>query len=129
VSLQKRRGVFCSRLVRLTVGETAPRGAHLENLVLSDLLAWRDATTDEAAILCWRTTAGDEVDFVIEKDGFLLPIEVKATLRPSLADTRSLKLFRTEYRDRARAALLLHAGRDITWLADGILAAPWWRVI
>ena len=45
--------------------------------------------------------------------------------RPSLADIKALKLFRHEYSDRARAGLLLHAGSEIAWLADGILAAPW----
>ncbi|HEY6320903.1 MAG TPA: hypothetical protein VJA16_05025 [Thermoanaerobaculia bacterium] len=41
---------------------------------------------------------------------------------------RSLKLFRQEYADRARPGLLLHTGTEIAWLADGVLAAPWWRV-
>jgi hypothetical protein len=96
--------------------------------VLQDLLAWRDSSPVEAEILCWRTVAGDEVDFVIEQDGMLLPIEVKTGRRPSLADVRSLKLFRQEYADRVRPGLLLHTGSEIAWLADGVLAAPWWRV-
>ncbi|HVT18773.1 MAG TPA: ATP-binding protein [Thermoanaerobaculia bacterium] len=110
-------------------GESEPRGAHLENIVLADLLAWRESTREGAEILYWRTTAGDEVDFVIEKNGLLLPIEVKAALRPSLADTRSLQLFRREYGDHTRTGLLLHAGSELVWLADGILAAPWWKVV
>jgi uncharacterized protein len=110
-------------------GESEPRGAHLENLVLSDLLAWRDSALEGAEILYWRTTTGEEVDFVVEKNGQLLPIEVKATRRPSMADIQALKLFRREYADRTRAGLLLHAGSQITWLAEGILAAPWWRVV
>ena len=39
-----------------------PVGAHLENLVLSDLLAWRDARVDRAELGYWRTTIGDEID-------------------------------------------------------------------
>jgi hypothetical protein len=46
-----------------------------------------------------------------------------------LADARGLQPFRDEYGRAALAALLLHDGHEITWLADGILAAPWWRVI
>ncbi|HEY6320657.1 MAG TPA: ATP-binding protein [Thermoanaerobaculia bacterium] len=110
-------------------GEGEPRGAHLENLVLADLLAWRDSALDAAEILYWRTTAGDEVDLVIEKDGMLLPIEVKAGSRVSVADIQALKLFRQEYPDRTRAGLLVHAGSEIAWVADGILAVPWWKVI
>ena len=64
-------------------GETKPQGAHLESLVLQDLLAWRDSSPMEAEILYWRTVAGDaEVDFVIEQDGMLLPIEVKTRAPP-----------------------------------------------
>lgn len=39
-------------------GLTAPAGAHLENLVLNDLLCWRDARTERAEILYWRTATG-----------------------------------------------------------------------
>jgi predicted AAA+ superfamily ATPase len=110
-------------------GETAPRGAHLEDLVLCDLLTWRDATVDAPDLLYWRTVGGDEVDLVVDWKGELLPIEVKATSRPRLADAKSLRLFRDEYRDRARAGLLLHAGSELAWLAEGVLAAPWWKVL
>ena len=62
-----------------------PDGVHLENLVLHDLLAWRDARLDRAEVFYWRTAIGEEVDFVIEAGGRLLPIEVKATGRPRLS--------------------------------------------
>ncbi|HWM93718.1 MAG TPA: ATP-binding protein [Thermoanaerobaculia bacterium] len=110
-------------------GESEPRGAHLENLVLSDLLAWRDTQVPRPEILHWRTTAGKEVDFVIEWRGRLLPVEVKASDKPRLTDARALTLFRSEYPDLARTGLLLHTGPEIEWIADGVLAAPWWRVI
>ena len=110
-------------------GESGPRGAHLEHLVLQHLLAWRDAQLRRAEILHWRTTAGEEVDFVIETGDTLLPVEVKATTRPRLRDVRHLKAFRDEYGGRARAGLLLHAGDAIEWLAPHALAAPWWRVL
>jgi uncharacterized protein len=110
-------------------GEDEPRGAHLENLILTDLVAWRDAAVEAPEILFWRTTAGEEVDFVIEHKGQLLPVEVKASSRPRLADARSLQLFREEYPDRARTGLLLHTGNELSWLAEGVLAAPWWSVI
>jgi hypothetical protein len=28
-----------------------------------------------------------------------------------------------------RVGLLLHTGFQVEWLAPGILAAPWWRVL
>ena len=77
----------------------------------------------------WRTTIGEEVDFVIEAGGKLLPIEVKASPSPRLADCAHLRSFRAEYGNKARAGLLLHTGSSIEWLSPDVLAAPWWRVI
>lgn len=110
-------------------GGGEPTGAHLENLILHDLLAWRDARLARAELHYWRTATGEEVDFVIETDAGLLPIEVKATARPRLADATHLRSFRAEYGNSARAGLLLHTGTDITWLAPDVLAVPWWRVL
>ena len=106
-----------------------PGGAHLENLVLHDLLAWRDARVERAELGYWRTSIGEEVDFVIEAGGKLLPIEVKSTTRPRLSDATHLRTFRTEYGKKARAGLLLHAGNTLEWLAPDVLAVPWWKVL
>jgi len=111
------------------LGPSAPAGAHLENLVLHDLLAWRDARADRVELAYWRTTIGEEVDFVIEAGGKLLPIEVKATAKPRLADCAHLRTFRQEYGRKARAGLLLHNGRTVEWLTPDVLAVPWWRVV
>ena len=66
---------------------------------------------------------------MVEAGDTLLPIEVKATARPRVPDARHLASFREQYGDRSRAALLLHTGETVEWLAPGILAAPWWRVL
>ena len=110
-------------------GGVEPGGAHLENVVLLDLLAWRDARLDRAELLYWRTATGEEVDIVIEAGGRLLPVEVKTTSRPRLRDAAHLRSFRAEYGETARAGLLLHAGGTVDWIAPGVLAAPWWRVL
>ena len=104
-------------------------GAYLENLVLQDLLVWRDARLDRAEILYWRTAGGEEVDFVIETGDRLLPVEVKATSRPRLGAAAHLRTFRAEYGEQARAGLLLHTGPALEWLAPDVLAAPWWKVL
>lgn len=109
-------------------GDAEPGGAVLENLVLGDLLAWRDARLERAELAYWRTASGEEVDFVVEAAGRLLPIEVKAGTRPRLADATHLRSFRAEYGKMARAGLLLHTGSTLEWLAPDVLAAPWWKV-
>lgn len=110
-------------------GGAEPGGSHFENVVLQDLLVWRDARLDQADLFYWRTTVGDEVDLVIEAGDRLLPIEVKSSGRPRHRDARHLRTFRTEYGSKARAGLLLHTGKTLEWLAPDVLAAPWWRVL
>ena len=103
-------------------------GAHLENLVLLDLLVWRDGQAPAPEVFYWRTTTDREVDFVIEANDRLLAIEVKAG-PARYADTTGLRLFRAEYADRFAGGLLLHGGAETQWMSDGILAAPWWRIL
>ncbi|MYD88582.1 MAG: DUF4143 domain-containing protein [Acidobacteria bacterium] len=110
-------------------GADTVSGEHLENLVLADLLVWRDGQAPAPDVLFWRTTTDREVDFVIETGDRLLAVEVKAAPIPGLADTRGLRLFREEYRDRFAGGLLLHGGSGTQWMAEGVLAVPWWRVV
>jgi len=115
--------------IALHLAGAEPQGCHLENLVLQDLLAWRDARVARAELGYWRTTLGEEVDVVIEAGGKLLPIEIKVTASPRLADCAHLRSFRAEYGSQARAGLLLHTGTSVEWLTPDVLAVPWWRVI
>lgn len=117
-------------LAMALANETTPRGEHLENLILMDLLAWREGELSMPEILYWRTVSGQEVDFVIEAGPErLLPIEVKATTRPSTKDIAGLRTFMEEYEDRVPGALLLHGGEETFWISPRVLAAPWWQVV
>jgi uncharacterized protein len=109
-------------------GETEPRGAHLENLVLGDLLAWAAVAQPRPQLAHWRTSTGAEVDFVIESPGSLLPIEVKAAERIRPDDARHLRTFLGDYR-QATGGLLLYTGDRVITLDRGIVAAPWYRVV
>jgi uncharacterized protein len=106
-----------------------PSGAHLENIVCTDLLAWRELDSARPSILYWRTASGDEVDFIIERNGKLLGIEVKATTNPGYNDTKGLRVFLEEYGDDALGGVLLYGGNRTFWISERVLAVPWWKVI
>lgn len=110
-------------------GAPEPTGPHLENLVFQELRSWAAASSRRADLFFWRTTVGEEVDFVIETDGRLLPVAVEATAYPRLRDARGLLAFRDAYGESARRGLLLHTGDELRWLSGEVLAAPWWTVI
>ena len=95
-------------------GDAHPRGAHLENLVVCDLLAWAGARFDRPEILFWRTTKGAEVGFVIETGRRLLPVEVKAAATVHPGDVRHVHTFLDEYSDMAQCGILaLRRRRDV----------------
>ena len=110
-------------------GGVEPTGAHLENIVFGDLLAWREGESTRPNILYWRTAAGEEVDIVIEWKGRLMAVEVKATTHPSYKDARHLRTFLSEYGDEVVGGILMHAGEETFWISEGVLAVPWWGVI
>lgn len=110
-------------------GETEPRGAHFENVVLLDLLAWAGAQRGMTQIGYWRTAAGAEVDFVAETATRLLPIEIKTSAKLYPADAQGLRALLEEQPKRAPAGLILYSGNETFWLADRVLAVPWWKVI
>ena len=68
----------------------ADHGALNENFAASEIIK------KELAAIYWRTKAGAEVDFIVEKSGELLPIEVKTSLR-DVKYTRSFRNFIAEY--------------------------------
>jgi hypothetical protein len=65
-----------------------------------------------------------EVDFVIEHEGALMPVEVKAAARPRLSDTDGLKAFLDEYPDSARHGILVHTGDAVEALSPRIWGVP-----
>lgn len=107
--------------------DTDPTGFHLETLVAHDLLVWRDGwpTRD---LHHWRLSSGQEVDFILEENRQLLPVEVKAADAVGEAEARHLTTFRDRHADALRGVLLSCDPR-IRMVKPGIVACPWWAVV
>ncbi len=99
-------------------------GVWLENLVLNDLLAWRETEVVKPEIFFRRSVTGEEVDFVVERRRRLLPIEVKSGRSVRVADARALDAFCAEFGRRAPFGLLLYDGQDTLKLTRATIAAP-----
>lgn len=59
----------------------------------------------------------------------LLPVEAKSGKRLLPRDAQGLLRFPKDNAKRTRAGLVLYDGDDVFWLAQSVLAAPWWMVI
>jgi predicted AAA+ superfamily ATPase len=99
-------------------------GALLENLVLTQILAWRETAVPRPEVFYWRTHGGAEVDFVIESGRRLLPIEVKASTRVRPADAKGLDAFLEDHPKAAPFGILLYGGREPHALSERLLAVP-----
>jgi uncharacterized protein len=75
-----------------------------------------------------RTSGGMEVDFIIERYGSIVPIEVKWTENPSFADARHLVSFMKDHQGRARHGYIVCRCPAPLALSDTITALPWWAL-
>jgi predicted AAA+ superfamily ATPase len=72
-----------------------------------------------------RTKAGAEVDFIIVRNGRFIPIEVKWTEHPSLADGRHLLTFLDEHPKQAKRGYIVCRCPHPLALTDRVTALPW----
>ena len=107
--------------------ETDPTGFHLETLTCIDMAVWRDGAPSRA-VYHWRLNSGQEVDFILQENQSLLPVEIKAATDIRGSDARHLRRF-CELHSEARRGILLTCDPEIRQLDRQIIAAPWWAVI
>ncbi len=107
--------------------ETEPTGFHLETLIASDLLRWRDAAAGRL-VSHWRLETGQEVDFVVQQGAQRVAVEVKATSDVSNDDARHLRTF-SDRADAGVRTIVLSNDPEVRTLGRGVLAAPWWSVV
>jgi len=77
----------------------------------------------------FRTRGGAEVDLVLELDGRLHPVEVKHASRPAPRDLLGFRSLREAHSSvRIGPGLVICGIERPQWIADDILAVPWWRL-
>jgi predicted AAA+ superfamily ATPase len=99
-------------------------GAIFETAVLLEIAKVYVNRGEQPQIWFWRTSAGVEVDFVVETGGHLIPIEVKlsATPRPAMAD--GIRAFREDFGEKAGPGYVVHPGNVRLPLAPHVVALP-----
>lgn len=78
-----------------------------------------------ARLRFWRVPDGPEVDWILEHHGRHVPIEVKWTDRPVVADARHVATFLAEYPGKSRAGFVVCRSPRALALSDEITAIPW----
>jgi len=99
-------------------------GAILETAVLSELLKAHWHRGLEPRIHFWRTSAGREVDFLVEREQQLIPIEVKLSATPRRGMADSIAVLRKDLGDRLGDGYVVHPGDTRLPLRSGTVALP-----
>ncbi len=99
-------------------------GAIFETAVLLEILKTLVNRGEEPQIHFWRTSAGVEVDLVVEASGKRIPIEVKLSATPRPAMATGIRAFQEDLGPKASPGFVIHPGDIRLPLAPHIIASP-----
>lgn len=101
-------------------------GSLFETAVVGEIRKQSEILSVRPNLYHWRSLRGAEVDLILERDGKLYPIEIKAASHPSRADTRGITLFRQTYPNlKVEKGLVIAPTEKVIALNDNDIAIPW----
>ncbi|MCC6157294.1 MAG: ATP-binding protein [Deltaproteobacteria bacterium] len=99
-------------------------GAIFETAVFLEIMKSLVHRGMDGRIHFWRTSAGAEVDFLVESAGRLVPIEVKLSSTPRPEMAAGIRSFHSDLKDRAAPGFVVYPGSVRLPLAPDITAVP-----
>jgi uncharacterized protein len=114
-------GVTAERLGR----DPGALGPLLENLVAVELLKQSGWARTRVTLYHYRTTAGQEIDFLLEgPGGRVTGVEVKAASQVQERDVAPLRTLAAELGERFVAGVVLYRGQQVVPFARNLAALP-----
>ncbi|MGD8365812.1 MAG: ATP-binding protein [Desulfobacterales bacterium] len=99
-------------------------GPIMETAVLSEIVKTLTHRGIDPQIYFWRTSAGMEVDFIIEAGGRLVPIEVKLSATPRPAMAAAIKSLQGDFGEKVMPGYVVHPGDTRLPLGSNVIALP-----
>jgi len=99
-------------------------GAIFENMVIADLYKTFLHRGEEPPLYFWRTTAGSEVDVVIDTQAGLIPLEIKLSQTPRLEMAKEIRAFQRDFAARALPGYVIYPGDMVLPLGEGVSTLP-----
>jgi predicted AAA+ superfamily ATPase len=97
--------------------------ALLETFALSDIIAW-DGLSGASRYHFWRTSAGAEVDLVVERGEHVIAVEVKSAATLTRRSFSGLRALRGDLGDRLRLGIVAYLGEELRVIDDALVAVP-----
>jgi hypothetical protein len=109
------------------IGGHPLQGALFETWVVMEVIKTLQAWPMPPNMYHFRSYGGAEVDLLLEMDGILYPIEIKAKSNPTRNDGRGIAAFRECFpKEKIGQGLIICAVERPIRLAEQLVAVPWW---
>ena|SRR3990167_5084917 len=96
-------------------------GKSFEHFILMELLAYKTYKNPELELTYWRTSTGQEVDFILNEMD--VAIEIKSSKRIHETDAQALKILQKEY--IVKKSIIISFEAEPKVLCDNIVCLPW----
>jgi hypothetical protein len=101
------------------------RGRMLETFVYAELLKLASWSNQQMRLFHFRSHAGDEVDFVVERsDGRIVGIEVKSQRSLGSESFKGLRLLQQQQKNRFHRGIVLFGGKQTVSFGSDLFAVP-----
>lgn len=99
-------------------------GALVENKVAIELKTYLRENNSAAKLFYWRTSGGAEIDFVIESNHRIIPVEVKwsSVVRPK--SLTAMQMFLNDYKERCSWGIVLYKGQQLIKMKKNVFLVP-----
>jgi uncharacterized protein len=104
---------------------SGPMGGQIfETAVLAEIVKTFRNRGEDPKVYFWRTSAGVEVDFIIDLGAKLIPIEVKLSATPNPSMANGIVSFRKDFGKKAHQGYVVHPGDIMLSLGENVTALP-----
>jgi hypothetical protein len=101
-------------------------GAVFETAVTGEIRRLVSVLPSKPVLHHWRSHGGAEVDLLLERDGLLYPLEIKAGARPARRDARGIEALRASHpKLRIAPGIVLAPTSETVRLSEDDVALPW----
>ena len=106
----------------------AQKGILFEHAVMLEIIRRIRVLNKNYRVCYWRTSAGAEVDCVIDMGDKIIPIEIKGTANVGLSDVKGLRNFINDYSGLVEQGFVIKMSGKKEKLDDKIMAIPWFEM-
>lgn len=101
------------------------KGILFEHAIMLEIIRRVNVLNKNYKVCYWRTSAGAEVDCVIDMGSRVIPIEIKSSSYVTQSEIKGLKSFLSDYSKIAKHGYVITMGDRKEVLANNITAIPW----